>query len=215
MLYRTTIIAITGSVGKTTTKEFLGKILATCFPTITTFDTDNGTVGLPKSILKIRPWHRYAVLEAATGNPGDLAKQAALIRPDAAVILNVLPVHIRKFDTPAAIQKEKGELAAAVGKDGWVLLNGDDPHVRGMKERCRSKVVWFGSHEQGAFRAEQISNRWPGRLSFHLCKDRDYWKFQSRLVGEHWAGAAGRRYCHAGGGHEWALVQWLCGSQGE
>jgi UDP-N-acetylmuramoyl-tripeptide--D-alanyl-D-alanine ligase len=187
MLYRTTIIAITGSVGKTTTKEFLGKILATRFPTITTFDTDNGTVGLPKSILKIRPWHRYAVLEAATGNPGDLAKQAALIRPDAAVILNVRPVHIRKFDTPAAIQKEKGELAAAVGKDGWVLLNGDDPRVREMKERCRSKVVWFGSHEPGSFRAEQISNRWPGRLSFHLCKDRDYWKLQSRLVGEHWA----------------------------
>jgi UDP-N-acetylmuramoyl-tripeptide--D-alanyl-D-alanine ligase len=186
MLWRTTVIAVTGSVGKTTTKEWLGKMLASRFPTAVSFDTDNGRLGVPRSLLKIRPWHRYAVLEIAMGDVGDLAEQAALVKPGAALILCVQKVHIRQLGSLAAIQKEKEALAAAVGPKGWVVLNGSDPLVREMAGRCRARVIWFGSEDPNSFRAEEVSARWPARLSFRLCRNSSSWPLETRLVGEQW-----------------------------
>jgi UDP-N-acetylmuramoyl-tripeptide--D-alanyl-D-alanine ligase len=90
LLFRTTVIGITGSLGKTTTKECLADVLASRGKTFRSYHNQNAPVAVALNILRIRPWHRYAVLEIATGSPGMIERGARLARPDVAIVLNVL-----------------------------------------------------------------------------------------------------------------------------
>jgi UDP-N-acetylmuramoyl-tripeptide--D-alanyl-D-alanine ligase len=186
LLWRTTVIAITGSVGKTTSKELLGQILQSRHPTFYSFDTDNGDLGVPRSIMKIRPWHRFAVIEIGMGSRLTIARLAAMLKPDAAIILAVEEVHIKEFGSIERIRNEKAAVAKSVSSAGWVALNGNDPNVRSMAGEIGARAILFGSEDPGAWHARDVSARWPARLSFRLTRGGDSQFVQTQFVGEHW-----------------------------
>jgi UDP-N-acetylmuramoyl-tripeptide--D-alanyl-D-alanine ligase len=186
VLFRTTFIAITGSVGKTTCKECLAAILAARFPTARTLNNQNEFHGVPRTILRVRPWHRYAVVEVATDRPGMIAKSARLLRPAIAIVLGVAGTHTRVFPTLDDTAAEKARLLEALAPDGLAILNADDPRVARMAEGTRCRVKTFGQSAGTDLRADAVSSKWPARLGMRVSAGAETQLVDTSLVGEHW-----------------------------
>ncbi len=151
------VLGVTGSAGKTTTKEISAHLLGALGPTVRTRGNWNNDLGLPKSILAMPPGTRYAVLEAGTNHPGELAPLAALMRPDAAIVTNVGPVHVGNFGTEAAIAREKGELPRAVPAEGFVVLDAALPHFDELRDGVAARVVTTSSDAERAPDADFVA----------------------------------------------------------
>lgn len=186
LLFRTTFIAITGSVGKTTCKECLAAILSAHFPTAKTLNNQNELHGVPRTILRVRPWHRFAVVEIATDRPGMIIRSARLLRPDIAIVLAVAGTHAKVFPTLDDTAAEKAQLLAALSPEGIAILNADDPRVAQMAARCRSRVKTFGRSAGPDLRADAVSSKWPARLSLRVHTKSETQFVSTNLVGEHW-----------------------------
>jgi UDP-N-acetylmuramoyl-tripeptide--D-alanyl-D-alanine ligase len=152
------VVAITGSSGKTTTKEMAAALLAAKGPVLRTEGNLNNQYGLPLSLLRLRPEHAAAVLELGMSAPGELRALSALARPDVAVITNVGPVHLEFFASVDEIAKAKAEILEGLREGGRAVLNGDDPRVRRIGEAWGGETVWFGRHRRWDVSAE----RWRG-----------------------------------------------------
>ena len=189
LMVRTTVIAITGSVGKTTTKECLAAILSAHGPTLKTLNNENDLIGVPRTLLRMRPWHRMAVIEIGTGEPGMMRRNARLVRPDVAVVLAVAATHTNRFETLDDTAAEKAELPAAVARRGLAILNADDPRVRRMGELCRCRVETFGRSTASDAWADGVAARWPARLALDAHTAGETRRIETRLVGEHWVSA--------------------------
>ena len=190
LLRRTTFIAITGSHGKTTTKELLAAVLGGAGPTIKGARNDNTGLGLTRNVLRVRPWHRFAVLEVGVGGPGEMGRLGRLVQPDLAVVLSVLRSHIGTFGTLEAHAAEKEILLRRARRGGVALLNGDDPRVAGMAKSARGELLRFGSSPTFEVWADGVAARWPGRLELDLhTRDGDSCHVRTRLVGPHWRAA--------------------------
>ena len=186
VLFRTTFVAVTGSVGKTTAKESLATILASRFPTAKNFANQNDHYGVPRTILRVRPWHRYAVIEMSGNRPGAIRFLARLARPSVAMILAVKPVHRKDLRTLESVAAEKASLLAELPRNGIAVLHGDDPLVSGMKVPAGVRVWRFGTDPSHDCQASGIEATWPERLSFRLTCQGQTAGVQSRLVGGHW-----------------------------
>ncbi len=186
MMLRTTVIAITGSVGKTTAKECLASALQGYGTILKTFQNQNDQFGVPRTIRAMRPWHRFAVVEVGTNNPGDVRRSARLLKPDIAIILSVGTTHTKKFPTLEHTAAEKSALLDYLPRHGFAILNGDDPWVSAMAKQCRVKVLLFGCGGACDYQAQSVESRWPDRLSFTLCSPQDQLTVRTRLVGPHW-----------------------------
>ena len=149
------VLAITGSNGKTSTKDFAASVLARKFRVTKTEGNFNNHVGLPRTILEATSGDEVAVWEIGMNHPGEIAALANIAAPDAAIITNVGVAHIEFMGSCEAIAKEKGALAEAVGPRGTVILNADDPFSKGIAARCRAKVVFAGTTD-GTVRATEI-----------------------------------------------------------
>ncbi len=186
MMLRTTFIAITGSLGKTTAKECLGEILASYQPTFRTYRNHNSRRGVALNVLRVRPWHRFAVIEAAAGGPNSMWRSATVLRPDIAIILTVCRTHTTQYKDLDEHAAEKAVLARAVKPSGTVLLNMDDPRVAAMSEQVRASVRYFGTKSSADYRAENVRSRWPERLQFLVHGPRETVDVKTQLVGTHW-----------------------------
>ena len=186
LLLRTTVIAVTGSVGKTTAKECTAAVFASAARTAKTRYNQNDRYGVPRTILRLRPWHRFAVVEVATDRPGVMRRSAALVRPDVAVVLTIARTHTKYFSSLEASAAEKSHLLAAVPRRGLAILNADDPHVAAMATRCRCRVTTFGRSPRADVRADGIASAWPSRLTFRAHTSTETRTMTTRLVGEHW-----------------------------
>lgn len=186
LLFRTTFVAITGSLGKTTAKECLATALGARFSTVKTHANRNGGLGVFLSVLRARPWHRFAVLELAGAAPHTLDRLAWLVRPDVAVILNVQRTHTTAFATLEAHAAEKARLIDAVRPGGLVLLNGDDARVASMAARARAAVRAFGTSAARDIWADEVTGAWPGRLAFRVHVGGETAHVRTQLVGTHW-----------------------------
>jgi UDP-N-acetylmuramoyl-tripeptide--D-alanyl-D-alanine ligase len=186
LMIRTTVIAITGSVGKTTAKECLAAALGGDEGVVKTFQNQNDRFGLPKTIRAMRPWHRFAVIELATQGPGDLRRLARLAKPDVAVVLCVARTHTDKFKDLDETAAEKAELVRALSPRGIAVLNADDPRVRSMAEGRKRRTVFFGSAAECDYRAQEIESSWPDRLRFAVVNGDQNVEVRTRLVGAHW-----------------------------
>jgi len=190
LMVRTTFVAVTGALGKTTTKELLADILGTQGQVLRTWRNQNATPSVALNVLRVRPWHRYAVLEVASAAPGIMQRSARLVRPDAAVVLNVLATHTTAFATLDEHAVEKAELLRWVRPGGFAVLNVDDPYVRAMADACPVRVVRTGRREDGDYRATDVAARWPARMGFTLHHGDASLRVSTQLVGEHWQPAA-------------------------
>jgi UDP-N-acetylmuramoyl-tripeptide--D-alanyl-D-alanine ligase len=150
------VLAITGSNGKTSTKDFVGSVLGRKFRVTKTEGNFNNHVGLPRTMLEATADDEIAVWEIGMNHPGEVAALAKLAAPDSAIITNVGIAHIEFMGTRDAIAKEKGALAEAVGGQGTVILNADDPFSKGIAERTRARVVLAGT-TGGTIRAVEIT----------------------------------------------------------
>ena len=189
MLTRTTFIAITGSVGKTTCKECLATILEQSCPTAKTLRNQNDYSGVPRSLLRVRPRHRFAVLELAANGLGAMYRSAPLVRPDMAIVLAVAWNHRKNFRTLENVAKEKSALPANLTKAGIALLNGDDPLVAGMAASLRQRVVRFGASPDFDYWANETTSKWPGRFSFTVHAGKEHARVHTQLLGAHWMAA--------------------------
>jgi UDP-N-acetylmuramoyl-tripeptide--D-alanyl-D-alanine ligase len=190
MMFRTTFIGITGSLGKTTTKEALANVLSSQARTFRSFRSQNNTIAVALNILRVRPWHRYAVIEAAGAAPGMLKNTARILAPDVAVIINVLRTHTDAFPELEMHAAEKFELLRGLRAGGLAVLNADDPLVALMKPPDKARVKWFGTSDSADYRLSDARSTWPGRLQFKLSFADTTHFVSTQLVGVQWLGAA-------------------------
>jgi UDP-N-acetylmuramoyl-tripeptide--D-alanyl-D-alanine ligase len=155
------VLAITGSNGKTSTKDFSASVLGRKFRVTKTQGNFNNHVGLPRTILEANSEHEVGVWEIGMNHPGEVAALAKIAAPDAAIITNVGVAHIEFMGTREAIAKEKGSLAEAVGVNGMVILNADDPFSKGIAQRTGAHVTFAGTNE-GTIRAIDIQQSADG-----------------------------------------------------
>ena len=139
------VVAVTGSIGKTSTKEVIGSVLSRKFNTLKSEGNLNNEIGLPLTLLRLEPSHEKAVLEMGAGYAlGELTFLCEIARPEIAVVTNVGPVHLERMGTIENIALNKSELVRALPESGTAVLNGDDPRVRAMAEVSAARVTFYG-----------------------------------------------------------------------
>ena len=148
------VVGVTGSVGKTTTKDMTAGLLATRGLVLKTEGNLNNQYGLPLTLLRLRPGHTAAVLEMGMSAPGELRALSRLAEPDVATITRVAPVHLEFFPSVDAIAEAKAEILEGLRPGGAAVLNGDDPRVQAIGERFSGHKVWFGRDQRHDVSAE-------------------------------------------------------------
>jgi len=162
------VVGVTGSTGKTTTKDLLAAVLATRLATVANTASFNNEVGLPLTLTRLDPGTQALVVEMGARGPGHIAALARLARPEIGVVLNVGIAHLGMFGTQAAIAAAKGELVEALPAHGTAVLNADDPLVAAMAGRTAARVLQFGLGPGAEVRAEGIALDGDGRAHFKL-----------------------------------------------
>ena len=190
LLWRTTVIGVTGSVGKTTAKEAIAGILSTHGRTFRSYRNQNGGLSVALNLLRTRPWHRFAVLEIATTRAGEMLRATRIVRPDIRVVLNVKSTHTNRFPALDDIAREKAQFLAGIGRKQVVVLNIDDFRVAKMSEDKPCKVATFGTAGTADLQASSLSSIWPSRLSFEVRRGNESVSVETQLVGEHWMPSA-------------------------
>ena len=155
------VIAITGSNGKTSTKDFVAAALGHKFRVTKTVGNFNNHIGLPRTILEASAEDQIAVWELGMNHPGEIAALAAIAAPEVGIITNIGIAHIEFMGSREAIAQEKGALAEAIGAEGTMILNGDDPFSGSIAQRTRAKIVLAGVN-RGAVRAEDVTQSASG-----------------------------------------------------
>lgn len=147
-------IAITGSSGKTSVKEMLADLLSLAGPTARTRGNWNNDLGLPLSLLAMKPTDKFGVFEVGMNHPGELDPLCAILRPDVSVVTNVGPVHIEFFESEEAIAREKAAVIRALAPDGVAVLPADDPWFRVLLSYAKCKVKTVSLTTNADYRIE-------------------------------------------------------------
>lgn len=150
------VVAVTGSNGKTSTRQMTQNVLSQRFNTLGTQGNFNNEIGLPLTLFNLAQEHTAAVVELGMNHPGEMTRLGAICRPTIAVITNVGPAHLEFFGTLAAVARAKGEIMTQVAQNGTVVLNRDDSHVAALAKKTDRSLLWFGTDEQAEVRATQI-----------------------------------------------------------
>jgi UDP-N-acetylmuramoyl-tripeptide--D-alanyl-D-alanine ligase len=146
---RLRVVGVTGSVGKTGTREMCASVAGQCFPCAQASGNLNSEVGVPLAAFGVRERHRVAVFELAMRGPGQIAYLAGICRPEVGVLTQIGPSHLEVLGSMEAVAAAKGELVEAIPARGTAVLNRDDPWQAGMASRCHGRVLWYG-RSQGA-----------------------------------------------------------------
>jgi UDP-N-acetylmuramoyl-tripeptide--D-alanyl-D-alanine ligase len=183
-LVDTTVIGITGSVGKTTAKDLMATVLADAGQTIAPPGSFNNELGLPLTALGADQDTRFLVLEMGARGRGHIAYLCGVAPPSIGVELVVGSAHVGEFGSRAAIADAKAELVRALPASGVAVLNRDDDLVRAMADQTPASVLWFGRTSDADIRAENVELDELDRASFDLCTPRGSAHVSLRLVGE-------------------------------
>jgi len=183
--YRVKVVGITGSVGKTTCKELTAAVLSSGYQVLKSEANLNTEIGLPLTLLQLRPEHEQVVLEMGMYGLGDIRLLCQMARPQIGVVTNVGPVHLERLGTLEAIAQAKAELVESLPVDGWAVLNGDDPLVAAMAERTSARVALFGESPQCSVRGTVLSTSGLEGISFRLTCDDESVDVSAPLPGRH------------------------------
>ena len=189
--YGPKVLAITGSNGKTTTKEMLAAILQRALldgqplqgRVLKTEGNFNNLVGLPLTLLRLRKRHRVVVVEMGTNRPGEIQRLAEIAAPDLAIITSVAPAHLEGLNNLAGVAKEKGALFSSMRARGTIVVNLDDPWVRRLGERFSGQKVTYG--QGGQIRAASGSLLDSGGMRFTLRAGHQRAQVRLNFVGQH------------------------------
>jgi UDP-N-acetylmuramoyl-tripeptide--D-alanyl-D-alanine ligase len=150
------LVAVTGSAGKTTTKEAIAHVLGSRFGVLKSEGNFNNHFGLPLMLLKLEPQHAVAVIEMGMSHAGEIRALARIAQPEIGVVTNVAPVHLEFFDSIADIARAKYELIESLPASGTAVLNADDQYVSQFARGFKGKKVMYGTHAAADVRAENI-----------------------------------------------------------
>lgn len=153
------VVGITGSVGKTSTKEMIASVLSQKYNVLKTEGNFNNEIGLPLTVFNIREEHEIAVLEMGISHFGDMEPLARIARPDICVITNIGYAHLENMGSRDGILKEKTSMTDFMDPDGSIILNGDDDKLRGYSPQNGIAPVFFGLDQTCSFHAESVQNR--------------------------------------------------------
>ncbi|GAA5216874.1 UDP-N-acetylmuramoyl-tripeptide--D-alanyl-D-alanine ligase [Streptomyces thinghirensis] len=163
-----TVIGLTGSAGKTSTKDLIAQVLPELGETIATVKSFNGEIGMPLTVTHLDNGVRYLVLEMGARGIGHITHLTRIAPPAVGLVLNVGTAHVGEFGGREQIAKAKGELVEALPADGLAVLNADDPLVAAMAARTRARVLTFGTGNDADVRAVDVALDASGRASFTL-----------------------------------------------
>jgi UDP-N-acetylmuramoyl-tripeptide--D-alanyl-D-alanine ligase len=182
------VIGLTGSVGKTTTKDLLAQILEREAPTVATSRSFNNEIGLPLTILRADRQTRYLVLEMGAAKPGDITHLVRVGRPQIGMVLNVGPAHVLTMGGIDNVAKTKAEMVQdlpTAAEGGSALLNADDQCVAAMGRQTPATVTFYGTGQDAAVRARNVTLDAAARASFTLRTPTGQAPVRLRLPGEH------------------------------
>jgi UDP-N-acetylmuramoyl-tripeptide--D-alanyl-D-alanine ligase len=179
------LIGVTGSTGKTTTKEAIAHVLSSRFRVLKSEGNFNNHFGLPLMLLKIAPEHEAAVIEMGMSHRGEIAALAKIAQPEIGVVTNVAPVHLEFFKSVAEIARAKYELIESLPAGGTAILNADDEYVSQFGRDFHGKVVCYGRHPSADIRAENIESRGAAGSLFDVVIDGRRERATLPLVGTH------------------------------
>ncbi|NNN35153.1 UDP-N-acetylmuramoyl-tripeptide--D-alanyl-D-alanine ligase [Streptomyces sp. S3(2020)] len=180
-----TLVALTGSAGKTSTKDLIAQVLQRKAPTVWTPGSFNNEIGLPLTALSATDETRFLVLEMGARGIGHIRYLTDLTPPKIGLVLNVGTAHIGEFGGREQIAQAKGEIVEGLPEDGAAILNADDPLVRAMASRTKAKVILFGESDEADVRAENVRLTDTGQPSFRLRTPSGASDVTMRLYGEH------------------------------
>lgn len=181
----TKIIAVTGSVGKTTYKELIASVLAPRYRTLKSEANLNTEIGIPLTLLQMTENHERAVLEFGMYARGDIALLAEMSRPSIGVVTNVGPVHLERLGSMGAITAAKAELVEALPADGVAVLNGDDARTAAFGARTEARAVYFGLSSQCGVRAGDVVSHGLKGTRFRLDSSAGTANVRLPLPGKH------------------------------
>ncbi|MFD5520280.1 UDP-N-acetylmuramoyl-tripeptide--D-alanyl-D-alanine ligase [Streptomyces sp. NPDC127066] len=180
-----TLVALTGSAGKTSTKDLIAQVLRSKAPTVFTPGSLNNEIGLPLTALSATEETKFLVLEMGARGVGHIRYLTELTPPRIGLVLNVGTAHIGEFGGREQIAQAKGELVESLPEDGAAILNADDPLVRAMASRTKARVILFGESDEADVRAENVRLTESGQPSFSLRTPSGCSDVTMRLYGEH------------------------------
>jgi len=162
------VIAITGSNGKTTTKEIIGFLLEERFSVLKSPGSFNNLVGLPLTLLDLKPSHEVAIVEMGTNMPGEIGRLAEIAHPTVGIITNISEAHIEGMRSLEVLAREKGELFRAMGEDDVIAVNQNDPRVLALAGDCRAKKIGFGINTGADVTIDRVQWRGARGVRFRL-----------------------------------------------
>lgn len=168
------VVAITGSAGKTTTKEMIAAVLRKKYRVLANEGTQNNHIGVPLTLLKLGSQHQVAVIEAGTNQPGDIPWLAEITRPTMAVLTNIGESHLEKLKTLGGVYREKIHLAKVVDSGGYVIFNNDDVHLKKIPaEKFSARPVSYAVRAKGSYKAAGVKIKASAGLAF-TCDKKPY-----------------------------------------
>ena len=179
------VVGVTGSSGKTSTKDLLAQLLERHGTTVAPVGSYNNEIGAPLTLLRCDPETSYLVSEMGARGPGHIATLASIVRPGIGVVLNIGAAHASEFGSREATAAAKGELVEALPATGLAVLNADDPLVAAMAGRTSARVVLHGTGSAATVRATGVTLDGRGRPGFTLDTPEGSGRVQLRLYGDH------------------------------
>jgi UDP-N-acetylmuramoyl-tripeptide--D-alanyl-D-alanine ligase len=161
------VVGITGSNGKTTTRKLTAGILERQYNILATSGNRNNEIGLPLTLLGLEFEHQWAVVELGTNSPGEIKRLVEICSPKIGVITNIGPAHLEKLGSLDGVMHEKGDLLKGLGPNGIAILNADDPRGLQLAQNAENEVILFGLSDEATIRARHITEKDSG-ITFTL-----------------------------------------------
>lgn len=188
--YRIPVVALTGSNGKTTTKEMIASCLETTFPILKTEGNLNNLIGLPLTLLNLTEKERMAILEMGMNVPGEIRRLTEIAEPDVGLITNIHKVHLEGMGSLDRVKEEKGELFRRMRRDGTILVNQDDPRVVDLASEFFGQRITYGIKDPADVMAKEIQLKGAGGTSFIMTLGGEEIKIILPLLGRHFVSNA-------------------------
>ncbi len=179
------VVAVTGSVGKTTCKELVAAVLGNRYSVLKSEANLNTEIGVPLTLLNLTPNHQRAVLEFAMHSRREIALLARIAAPQVGVVTNIGPVHLERLGSLGAIVAAKAELVEALPPDGTAVLNGDDARTAALATRTRARVLLYGQSQQCQVRGSEVVSHGLEGIAFRLTFGEGSATVSSPLPGRH------------------------------
>lgn len=169
------VVAVTGSVGKTTSKDMIASVLSERFCVLKTDGNFNNNIGVPKTLFRLNSKHQIAVVEMGMNHPGEIDYLTKIANPDVAVITNIGDAHIENMGSRENTLKAKSEIFNGMTGKGIAVLNGDDPLLWSLNGTLRQQTMWYGNQMNNTFRCKKLDESYDDHMLMDIKAPQDNW----------------------------------------